>query len=86
MRFVTLAEVEELHRLVILQSGGASGVRDRGGLESSVYQPLQSFGDHDLYPSIVEKAAALGYLLIQNHPFLDGNKRIGHAALEQSSC
>lgn len=82
MRYVTIEEVEELHRLVVQQSGGASGVRDRGALESSVYQPLQSFGDHELYPSVVEKAAALGFFLIQNHPFLDGNKRIGHAALE----
>jgi death-on-curing protein len=47
-----------------------------------VLQPLQSFGDQDLYPTLAEKAAALGYFLIQNHPFLDGNKRIGHAALE----
>jgi death-on-curing protein len=82
VRYISIEEVEELHRRVIQQSGGASGLRDRGSLESSVRQPLQSFGDHDFYPSVAEKAAALGYFLIQNHPFLDGNKRIGHAALE----
>jgi death on curing protein len=82
MRYVSIEEVAELHRRVIRQSGGAFGVRDQGSLESSVLQPLQSFGDQDLYPTLAEKAAALGYFLIQNHPFLDGNKRTGHAAFE----
>lgn len=72
----------ELHQRIVQQTGGSLGIRDRGGLESSVLQPLQSFGDQDLYPSLVEKAAAIGYFLIQNHPFVDGNKRVGHAALE----
>jgi hypothetical protein len=44
-----------------------------------------TFGGEELYPTIVEKAAALGYSLIQNHPFLDGNKRTGHAAMEVST-
>ncbi|HEX7153352.1 MAG TPA: type II toxin-antitoxin system death-on-curing family toxin [Thermoanaerobaculia bacterium] len=82
MRVLTVAEVLELHGRVIAQSGGGAGLRDRGGLESSVNQPLQSFGGQELYPSIDEKAAALGYFLISNHPFVDGNKRIGHAAME----
>jgi len=82
VRYISIEEVLELHRRIIRQWGGASGVRDRGSLESSVLQPLQSFGDHELYPTLVEKAAAVGYFLIQNHPFVDGNKRIGHAALE----
>ncbi|MCU1348469.1 MAG: hypothetical protein JWO56_1499 [Acidobacteria bacterium] len=82
MRYLTIEEVEELHDRLIKQSGGASGLRDRGSLESSLLQPLQSFGGHELYPSLAEKAAALGFFLIQNHPFLDGNKRIGHAAVE----
>ncbi|MEA2165252.1 MAG: death on curing protein [Thermoanaerobaculia bacterium] len=82
MRYISIEEVVELHRRVIEQSGGAFGLRDQGSLESSVRQPLQAFGDHDLYPTLAEKAAALGFFLIQNHPFLDGNKRIGHAALE----
>jgi death-on-curing protein len=82
VRYITVEEVLELHRRIIRQSGGAFGVRDHGSLESSVLQPLQSFADHELYPTLAEKAAALGYFLIQNHPFVDGNKRIGHAALE----
>ncbi len=57
-------------------------MRDLGLLESAVAQPKQSFGGSDLYPEIHQKAAALGFLLIANHPFVDGNKRVGHAALE----
>ena len=82
MRYISIDEVLELHRRIIRQWGGAFGVRDHGSLASSVLQPLQSFGGHELYPTLVEKAAALGFFLIQNHPFVDGNKRIGHAALE----
>jgi death-on-curing protein len=51
-------------------------------LESAIAQPRASFGGNDLYPSLEEKAAALAFSLIQNHPFVDGNKRAGHAALE----
>jgi death on curing protein len=79
---LSVEQIIEIHARVIHQSGGSSGLRDRGSLESSVLQPLQVFGGRELYPSLVEKAAALGYFLIQNHPFVDGNKRIGHAAME----
>jgi death-on-curing protein len=51
-------------------------------LESALGQPQQTFGGDDLYPSLVAKAAALGFSLIKNHPFVDGNKRVGHAAVE----
>jgi death-on-curing protein len=82
VRYLSVAEVLELHARVIRQTGGSQGLRDRRSLESSVLQPLQVFGGEELYPSLIEKAAALGYFLIQNHPFVDGNKRIGHAAME----
>jgi death-on-curing protein len=82
VRYLSIAEVVELHRRILIQSGGATGVRDRSALESSIGQPLQTFGGEDLYPSVVAKSAALGFFLISNHPFVDGNKRIGHAALE----
>ncbi|MBI3462497.1 MAG: type II toxin-antitoxin system death-on-curing family toxin [Planctomycetes bacterium] len=82
MRYLSLAEVLELHRLVIEQSGGASGLRDLGALESAVAQPRMTFGAADLYPTLEEKAAALCVSLVQNHPFVDGNKRVGHAAME----
>ena len=51
-------------------------------LESALVQPQMTFGGEELYPTLVDKAAALGYALIKNHPFLDGNKRTGHAAME----
>jgi death-on-curing protein len=82
MRFLTLAEVLDLHRRIIAQSGGATGLRDLGMLEASVAQPRQTYAGTDLYPSLAMKGAALGFSLIQNHPFVDGNKRVGHAALE----
>ena len=82
MHFLTLIEVLELHRKVIKQSGGAFGIRDIGLLESAIVQPRMTFGGEDLYPSLLEKAAALGFSIIMNHPFVDGNKRIGHAAME----
>jgi death-on-curing protein len=82
MRFLTLIEVLELHRRIIEKSDGASGIRDVGLLESAIAQPRMTFGGEDLYPSLLEKAAALGFSIIMNHPFVDGNKRTGHAAVE----
>ena len=82
MRYLTLSEALELHDRVIAQSGGALGILNLGALESALAQPRMTFGGKELYSSVVEKATALGYSLIQNHPFLDGNKRTGHAAME----
>lgn len=81
-RFLTVDEVLELHGMVIGRSGGSPGIRDRAGLDSAVAQPRMTFEGRDLYATLVEKAAALGYSLVRNHPFVDGNKRIGHAAME----
>ncbi|MFZ1936858.1 MAG: type II toxin-antitoxin system death-on-curing family toxin [Thermoguttaceae bacterium] len=82
MRYLTLDEVLELHQAIIEQSGGSSGIRDLGALQSAVAQPRMTFAGADLYPTIEEKGAALGFSLIGNHPFVDGNKRVGHAAME----
>lgn len=82
MKNLTAEQVIETHRHLIDQTGGSHGIRDQGAIESSVAQPQMSFGGQDLYPTITEKAAALGFSLIQNHPFVDGNKRVGHAAME----
>ena len=82
IRYLALAEILELHRSVIERWGGASGIRDLGALESALAQPRQSFAGQDLYPDIISKAAALCFSLVLNHPFVDGNKRIGHAAME----
>ena len=82
IRYLTVREVLRLHGLVLEQSGGSGGIRDRGALESAVAQPMATFGGEDLYDTIPRKAAALAFSLVRNHPFIDGNKRIGHAAME----
>jgi death on curing protein len=82
MRYLTVGEVLDIYSGVMQQSGGLVGIRDLGALESAVAQPRMTFDGAELYPTLVEKASALGFSLIENHPFLDGNKRTGHAALE----
>jgi len=82
MRYLTVGEVMEIYSRVMRQSGGSVGILDLGALESAVAQPRMIFNGEELYPTIAEKASALGFSLIQNHPFVDGNKRAGHAALE----
>ncbi|MEH2361943.1 type II toxin-antitoxin system death-on-curing family toxin [Nostoc sp.] len=82
MRYLTLEEVLELYHRIVEQSGGSAGISNIGGLESAIAQPQMTFAGEELYPTIVEKASALGFSLIKNHPFIDGNKRIGHAAME----
>jgi death on curing protein len=82
MRYLVVEQVLTLHRLVCSRSGSSVGIRDVNALEAAVAQPAMTFGGVDLYPSLAEKAAALAYSLIQNHPFVDGNKRVGHAAME----
>ncbi len=77
IRYLTLIEILELHRRILEQSGGALGIRDLGLLASAITQPRMTFGGEDLYPSLLEKAAVLGFSLILNHPFVDGNKRSG---------
>jgi death on curing protein len=82
MRYLSLKQVLRLYYRIMAKSGGAAGVRDLGGVEAALAQPRMSFGGQDLYPTLVDKAATLGFSLVMNHPFLDGNKRIGHAAVE----
>ena len=82
MRYLTLGEVVELHERLLKQSGGASGIRDLTLLESALAQPRATFGAEDLHPTLADKAAALGFSLVRNHPFVDGNKRVGHGAIE----
>jgi death-on-curing protein len=82
MRYLTLGEVIELHRRLLEATGGAPGIRDLGALETAVAQPKATFAGVDLYPALVDKAAALCFSLVRNHPFVDGNKRVGHASME----
>ncbi len=82
MRFLTLGEVLALHRRILAESGGRAGVRDLGAIASALSQPRVSVEGQDAYPTLLEKAAALGFSLIRNHGFIDGNKRIAHAAMD----
>lgn len=81
VEFLTLDDVLELHIEMINRIGGSHGVKEQSGLESALAQPQMTFGGDDFYPTLAEKAAALAFSLIQNHPFNDGNKRVGHAAM-----
>lgn len=82
MRYLSFSEVLRLHQLVLAESGGASGIRDLGALASCVAQPQMTFGGQELYPTIEAKATSLCFSIVMNHPFVDGNKRVGHAAME----
>jgi len=81
MEYLRLVDVLYLHHELIAQSGGSAGLRDRAYLESALAQPTSSFGGVELYPELPEKAAALCFSLVLNHPFVDGNKRVGYAAM-----
>lgn len=74
---LTTKQVISLHSSLIEATGGTDGVRDMGLLESALEAPFQTFDGKDLYPALIQKAARLGHSLISNHPFVDGNKRIG---------
>jgi len=82
MRYLSLGEVLTLHAQLLAQTGGRPGLVRLPGLEAAIALPRQTFGGADLYPTLAEKTTALGFALIQNHPFADGNKRVGHAAME----
>lgn len=79
---LTKEQIIILHKHLIGETGGTDGLRDEGLLDSALNAPFQGYGTIDAFPSLQQKAARLGYGLIQNHAFIDGNKRIGtHAML-----
>ncbi|MDR0931465.1 MAG: type II toxin-antitoxin system death-on-curing family toxin [Victivallales bacterium] len=78
--FLTFAEVLEIHNYQIEHFGGASGLRDIELLKSAMGMPSATFGGTFLHPTIYEMAAAYLFHLIENHPFVDGNKRVGAMA------
>ena len=80
-RYLTLEEVLDLQCQVTAETGGRPGVLDSGRVESCVAQPQMTFGGQELYSSLADKAACLGYLIITNHAFADGNKRAGYVAM-----
>ena len=79
---ISIEQALKMHNIAIQNFGGANGIRDLGNLRSALARPFQTFGGEDLYPTILEKAAAIGESLIMNHPFLDGNKRTGYLLME----
>ena len=78
--FLTFAEIIEIHNYQIENFGGASGVRDMELLKSAISMPSATFGGTFLHPTIYEMAAAYLFHLVENHPFVDGNKRVGAMA------
>ena len=82
MKYLNKKQILFLHGELMKKFGGLDGLRDEKLFESAISAPLQTFDGHDLYPSLLEKAVQLCYGLVKNHPFIDGNKRIGlHAML-----
>ncbi|GMO60085.1 MAG: type II toxin-antitoxin system death-on-curing family toxin [Treponemataceae bacterium] len=77
MRRISVDSVKKLHTKIIAETGGSDGVRDENLLDSAIESTFQTFGNIELYPTSYDKAAHLAYSLIKNHPFFDGNKRIG---------
>jgi death on curing protein len=80
--YIGIEQVLAIHRVQIARYGGSAGCRDQGGLDAAVARPRMTFGGEDLYEDHAAKAAALMHSLVMNHPFVDGNKRVGaHSAL-----
>jgi death-on-curing protein len=82
IEYLSVEQVLALHQALVKAFGGAAAVRDRGALESAVARPAMTFGGEDLYVDVASKGAALMHSLVLNHPFVDGNKRVGIAAAE----
>ena len=80
IQFLTFADIVEIHEYQIENFGGASGLRDIELLKSAIGMPESTFGGAFLHPAIYEMAAAYLYHLVENHPFVDGNKRVGAMA------
>lgn len=78
--FLTLEEILEIHADMLMEFGGAAGTRDLGLLKSSVAMPEMTYGEEYLHSSLFEMAAAYVFHIVQNHPFVDGNKRTGAAS------
>lgn len=73
--YITPEQAMYYQQKIVKETGGSIGLRDLGLLESALARPQATFGDKDLYPSTIDKAAVLFHSMVFNHPFLDGNKR-----------
>lgn len=76
---ISLKLAKELNEIIAKASGGSAGIRDSGSLLSALNRPFQTFDGQDLNPTAIEKSAAIVESIIINHPFIDGNKRMGYA-------
>jgi death-on-curing protein len=82
MTYLTVEQVMVIHAAVIAAHGGDPAVHDAGLVDSAVSQPQMTWGGQDLYLTLPEKAAALGFSLTKNHGFKDGNKRVGFTTMD----
>ena len=80
MKFLSLPEILEIHQDQVARYGGTLGVRDIELLKSAIGMPMATYGGDFLHTDVYEMAAAYLYHLVKNHPFLDGNKRVGAVA------
>ena len=81
MKEISKEQIIKLHTQLVEETGGSVDIRDEGMLDSAVSAPYASFAGIEPFPTVIEKASRLGFGLIKNHPFIDGNKRIGTHAL-----
>lgn len=82
MNSITIENIIKTHDIVIQETGGEEGILNSSLIESAYYSAFQTFGGKEFYPSVVEKAARIGYGLMSNHRFVDGNKRTGMLILD----
>ncbi len=78
---ISIDEVINIHNLLIESFGGSRGIRDKNALQAAISRPYQTFQDKELYPKPEDKASAILESIISNHPFVDGNKRIGYVLM-----
>ena len=82
IRYLTVDEILFIHKIGIEEHGGGDGILNRSAIESAVIQPQTAYFGQEQYPTLQAKAAALGFSLIMNHAFVDGNKRVGFTAMK----
>ena len=78
---ISRQQTEILHQTLIDNFDGTHGLRDSNALESALSRPFQTFDNAELYPTVIEKAASLIESILNNHPFIDGNKRTGYVLM-----
>lgn len=80
--YLSRRQILHVHQRQIERFGGSDGIRDERALDAAIARPRATFGGEDLYPTLARKAGALLHSLVANHPFVDGNKRVGATGAE----